>query len=335
MRENANHTELKNAVETFNRIALYAGSFYDLSTIDLAFLNLRFGKIDSKEFQEFIGNNSHEDFKEEQIKFYLDFIKTESFGAYLYALYPIDINSEVNEAIFWDVQECLLVASPSDFRIFSIILYQYYGGKHYENMGHVIYEVDMYLDQYTSNGPFFLSLPDDGIIPTNEFIRAYFERKKHLKYLDIIVSSYISSFFQTNIPMGYLSLCISLEALIEGATELNYRIRRACSIINGNNINESKRIFDNVKHIYDLRSKIVHGENYKWESVQKYYPKLRALVSRTIIELITFNIESKKDLNDRLTELGFGGKLSISPEYRKFEIDINTMVQILLPLKDR
>jgi hypothetical protein len=86
-------------------------------------------------------------------------------------------------------------------------------------------------------------------------------------------------------------------------------------------------IHDNIKKIYALRSKIIHGEEIDFEKVEQYTPAITALVSRSIIELLTHNISSREELNKILTGLGYGDREKISTDWKHYKLNISTVVE--------
>src|SRR5690606_24703634 len=85
-----------------------------------------------------------------------------------------------------------------------------------------------------------------------------------------------------------------------------------------------KRIYNNINKLYKVRSKIIHGEKYDAPKILKYLSPLKSIVSRTIIELLVHNITDKKELNSKITELGYGGRDKISENWKKYELNILT-----------
>ena len=118
-----------------------------------------------------------------------------------------------------------------------------------------------------------------------------------------------------------------MESIINGSEELNYRLKRGVAILCGDNEFSSEIIYDNLKIIYSLRSKIIHGEKYKTEKVKNYLPHLKALVSRTIIELIIHDISNTNELNKIITKIGFGERYKISNDWKKYDFNINTIAE--------
>lgn len=128
--------------------------------------------------------------------------------------------------------------------------------------------------------------------------------------------------------MSYLDLCISLESIVNGNSELLYKIRRNVAILCGKSEADSWTLFKNIDKIYKLRSQIVHGEDYKIELIEKYLPYLINLVSRLIIEIISLNVKEKNTLNDKMTSIGFGDKIKISSEYKYFQFNPEVLLSI-------
>ena len=82
-----------------------------------------------------------------------------------------------------------------------------------------------------------------------------------------------------------------------------------------------KLIFKNVDGIYDLRSKIVHGDKYSDQKIFEFYEYLQSIVSLTIIELLIHNIKDNVELNSKINTLGYGQRKFISMNWKKFELN--------------
>jgi hypothetical protein len=78
--------------------------------------------------------------------------------------------------------------------------------------------------------------------------------------------------------------------------------------------------------MYKLRSKIVHGSDYDIEKVKSYINPLKAIVSRTIIELIVHNVESNEKLNEKITQIGFGDRRKISEKWNYYKLNPISLV---------
>ncbi|WP_244832972.1 HEPN domain-containing protein [Clostridium sp. BJN0001] len=74
-------------------------------------------------------------------------------------------------------------------------------------------------------------------------------------------NQYVNACTSMSIEISILNIITGLEALlVEGQGELTYRVSLYSSIIAANKAEERKNIRDLVKWMYNLRSKVVHGE---------------------------------------------------------------------------
>jgi hypothetical protein len=121
---------------------------------------------------------------------------------------------------------------------------------------------------------------------------------------------------------------MSLENLIYGPQELSYRLKRTTAILCGNTESDSSTIFKNLTKVYNLRSKIVHGENYTPQDIYSKIEYLQNLVSRTLIELLIHNITKNTDLDNLITSLGFGQRNKLSSTWKLFKINTMTFHKI-------
>lgn len=125
------------------------------------------------------------------------------------------------------------------------------------------------------------------------------------QWLNLALENYNQSFKSFELNLSFLSLMISLETLFNpGEYELKYRISRNTAVFLGNfNAMDSKKIYSEIKKLYDDRSKIVHtGRNDIIDDSDLL--KLRGYVRESIRLMIKHNID-KDDLLERLNILGF------------------------------
>lgn len=102
----------------------------------------------------------------------------------------------------------------------------------------------------------------------------------------------------------FLSLMIGLEILLNPSDhELQYRVSRNAAVLLGKNEEGSRRIFDDIKKLYNLRSKIVHGD--ETPLTDDDVSQLRFYVKESIKAVHTLNMK-KNDLMKILSESGFG-----------------------------
>lgn len=146
---------------------------------------------------------------------------------------------------------------------------------------------------------------------------ASFQNRKEDPLLKNCLDHFMSNFDISHYTMQFLSLITSLESLVEGGTELSYRLKRLIAIISGDTPKTAQNIFKNLSSCYSLRSKFTHGEKYDISKFHKYLPYLIFLTSRTIIELLSHDTISRKDLNKKATQLGFGNQNELTKNYTK------------------
>lgn len=131
-------------------------------------------------------------------------------------------------------------------------------------------------------------------LPFNDFLQLAFE-------------NFELSYQIRNINLSFLSLMISLEALLSpGGSELTYKISRNAAVLLGKEKDESEVIFSEIKKLYKLRSKIVHGEKSNIINTEVLL-KLRHYIRESIKEINKVG-KSKDELLDVLNSCGFGDK---------------------------
>jgi hypothetical protein len=98
---------------------------------------------------------------------------------------------------------------------------------------------------------------------------------------------------------------ISLETMLNPADrELRYRVSRNAAVLLGRDREDSKRVFKEVKVLYDKRSKLVHTGNNKLIS-QEDVLRLRDCVRKSIKQILAMN-KNKDQLLEMLNSSGFG-----------------------------
>jgi hypothetical protein len=307
------------------KIYVLKGSLSDLSLLDFSKFNTTILRIDDKRFKDFLtkypspngGNDNWENFEE---------ILESEFGTeILHVLLPKNINAQFSELDLLLCYEILLLLMPSDLSITAIVDFQIINKNSLYYCGETGYDFTSTGDEnYFDNYAF---LDDHYLIEMNEFINLFKVRFKRISYLTNAVNSYLSSFRTMSYAQAFLELCICLESIIEGNYELSYRIRHHISILCSENQVNAEIVYNNLNKIYNLRSKIIHGETVKSEKIEEYLPYLRCLVSRMIIELILLNIPDRKKLDTILTFSGFVKKPDLSPDYKNMTLNMTSYVR--------
>lgn len=304
----------KQSNPTYTNIAIFTGSFVDLNVLDFSMLNLRFMKFTSGEFNKLIKQTEHH---KGQVTGVIKRILEEHLdNDRLQVLLPIDFSQPVKKEDLWLVRNILLVIFPSDLAIVRIIDLQLIANK----IGFAgILNYDYRTTGKSTFDNYLVHYPHE-IESVNRFIPIYIERHATLPYLVKTIHAYLSSFFQSFMDMEYLSLCIALESIINGKTELTYRIKRNVAILLTNDIELGKIVFKNIGDVYDLRSAIAHSTGEKYDRIGVYLPYLRKVISRLIIELISLNINDIDKLNNELSYIGFGDRAKLSEHYTEYSL---------------
>jgi len=116
------------------------------------------------------------------------------------------------------------------------------------------------------------------------------------------------SYETKDVNLAYLALISGLESLLNpGNQELRYTISRNAAVLLGENYDKSKLIYQDVKDLYDKRSKIVHQGDLKLVSSDDM-GKLRHYVRESIKEMCRLGMD-KKEILGMLNASGFGQRL--------------------------
>lgn len=309
--------------ETITKFFVLAGSLSDLSKIDFSSLNIQCLHIDSEKLLKIGEDAKYEDWENNTLEILNELKKDFWDSERLYVLLPIDFSKKFSVRDFYLCHEVLLLLFPSDLSIKSVIEFQLFDDKYLHWVASSDYD---FISSGGSSYDNYLYYHEDFLVEINSFIEIFFKRFDSIKYLRTSMSTYVSSFYEKNPVMSFLSLCISLESIINGTSELTYKISRSLAILISDEKSRAETIYANLKLIYDLRSKIVHGSEFKFVKVIEYLPYLRSVASRMMIEIVLQNIKDIDDLNYKLTFAGFGGKESLSNEYKNMTLNITSYV---------
>ena len=316
----------KYKTETETKFYIIAGSLADLSKFDFSSFNTQCIKVNSDMLDSICDGMTDDEFsnrtKELLKEISVKFRKSEQ----PFVLLPIDFTKEFIEKNLISCYELILLLFPGDLAIYGLINFQLFDYKYIHLNSYLEYGFySSGRENYYDN---FVYYQEDSLGEINRFIKLYNERKNGIEYLETTVNGYISSFRELRPDMAFLNLCISLESIVEGNTELSYRIKRNVAILCAENKHYAEKIFDNLNLIYGLRSRIVHAGKFKYEKVDEYLPYLQSLVSRLIIELILQNIQSLSVLNRSLIFAGFGDRkeLITDSDYEPMTLNISSYV---------
>jgi hypothetical protein len=125
-------------------IAVFDGGSDDVIRLDFSFLNLKFYKVDSKEFIRLVDSfnfyfpisNDSTTLSDFSSTFYhhLQYDQPGGFHPNLYALVPIDFEKGTDSETIFKVRLVLLIMFPSDFQLSSLVFYdKEVNGKYHES----------------------------------------------------------------------------------------------------------------------------------------------------------------------------------------------------------
>lgn len=232
-----------------------------------------------------------------------------------YAVLNKDYSKPSSKSVY-DTFHLLKILFPSCLEIHTVITYNFnlkLKFNSYYEANYSYYQKEYYLD-YDANKTEII----------NDFIKKYHKNIFENILIGRMSINYMNAYEASHQHFSYLAFCIILESLIKGNSELIYRISRACSILCGNNSTDGNLILENIKKIYTLRSKIIHGEEFNDEKIQEYLYYIECLCSKIIIELMIHNCDLDL-LNQKFTELGFGQRNLISSVW--FEFNYNQYIE--------
>ncbi len=131
------------------------------------------------------------------------------------------------------------------------------------------------------------------------------------KELETIIETYNINLSISNMKIAFLNIVTCLEALLVSSnSELTYRISRNVAVLLSNNKEQGKKLFNKMKELYAIRSKLVHEGIWNPE---KYYKKfdnepfedLKMIFNSVFRKYVELGL-SKKELVNKLDESGYG-----------------------------
>jgi hypothetical protein len=308
-------------------IALFKEATDSILSINLSWLNLKIYKINTPLFDRRIKRITERDDYNDPSDTYKRFIEDEGFFGHfipdIYAMVPINVKQPVTIETIVDVKRVLLLLFPSNFHMFQHIEY----GIETNSKAPLVEGPNWTI---ISHNPFHFGPnvpPNDSKLhfepelqsKVNKFVRVAYERLKRLDYLKFPLKSYESGFGQRDIEISYLNYCMALEALIKTDNgEIGYKLSRLCAVVNGENMQECEAISSFIKTAYNRRSKLVHEG--KSNEIEGIYLQLQSLVSRTLIEIIIFNIDNKDTFRRLVEATGYGNKRAFNSKYEKVSL---------------
>jgi hypothetical protein len=291
------------------KIAIFSSEGIALDNINLAFLNLKFIKIG--ELQKYIRQFDEYEQTEESLKHHKQDFDIDS----LYALVPDNFRIQNAVNIYEDIYCAFLILYPSSITICSITNYELLS----DSYGHFSGETTWGGIKNGLHRKLVSDFKLDDRSLVEEFIKFFCSSKKRFpKYLELCISNYINHYFIWHDNLSFISLCMSMETIVEGKEQVSYKIRRNMAVLNGSSVEECRQLEKNVRKIYELRSGLVHGETAKsYDELKVYFDYLRDLIALTILEIITMGFPDRLILNQKINESGYGEKSKLWQIYNQ------------------
>lgn len=214
----------------------------------------------------------------------------------------------------YDIYHFILILFPSTIRIEYMIDFQII------NLD-IRFKNSFKTDAISFGGEQMLSFQETEIDAINDYIRNYYKDYLSINYIRFAIQNYNNAFDSNYFHFSFIAFCISLESITNGNSELTYRLARNVAIICGKDEETSNLIFENIKKLYALRSKIVHGSDFDDDLVSDYLYYLECIVSKTIAELLIHKIGNLNTLNKGITKLGFGNRKELSTNWKEYKIN--------------
>lgn len=127
-------------------------------------------------------------------------------------------------------------------------------------------------------------------------------------FLQLAFENFELSFHIHDIHLSFLSLMISLEVLFNpGHGEIQYKISRNTAVLLGTGRDNAKKIYDEIRILYNKRSKVIHTG--RTDIIRKEDLLALRHYVRNSIRKINKMGKDKDALLNLLTSCGFGGKV--------------------------
>ena len=304
------------------RVGIYSNGGDLLTKLDLSEINLRFQSVASPEMKAFfteIANNSG-----------VVNLNNNKDTSSWYALVPLSLNEEVakDDFLFFRIQEAILLACPSLFRLLSVLVFQKRADqKSYDLTSHSPYSPN------TSRSIGWENAEIDAKL-FSEFLIFYVKNFRSKPFLHTPIKYYVNNFTYANregMAMSYFNLCIALEGMLTSNNEITYRLSRFCAVINSDTHEIGEVIFRNAKKLYNLRSEIAHNGTFHDDVIDDYREYLVQVVSSTIVLLLQSDIGNVEDLDKMVTRNGYGEKTKLFPNIKFVFFEADKKFEIELP----
>lgn len=275
----------------------------DFRFLDLSYLNLKIYKLEGEEFKSFLSEILSTDFYSSNYETFQELYSNQSGShMYRYVLVPINLNSPVDNAAFRLIELAILVMFPCDFRIINIFYFDY---DELEN-GTRAYHLTYWEAFRNETWGWWHKNHDDGLLQfdilqieeINSFLKLSYSTLSSNNEIAISFDCYRSTLEQHSVSMCFINLFMALESLLDRGEDISKRLRKMVSGLIGHSAKERKIISNSITYLYEIRSSIVHGGKYIGTIEDIFH--LRAIVSRTLVELIASKTMDRESIKNHV-----------------------------------
>ena len=324
--------------ESFIHFATVGGTYVDFVHIDLSPWGIMGGLVENSSTENFIRSISMEKHADENWKHVKDVSQSaDGMGGpgkhgdwkYMNLLWPIDLKNPPSESNYFEAIEAIRVIHPSELYIQNILYAQYFEEEGIYLNGWSTYN-NYRWHKYEKPQNHYFYYPEKYLSDTNKFLLYYKENYNKRDYIRNAIRYYSDAFQVNSLEMSFICLCICLETIVPGTEQLTYRFRRNLAVLCSESYEDGKRIYTKAQQLYNYRSKLVHSgmTSKDFRKFDLFFEYAQILASRMIIEMILHDIPSIKDLDKKLTELGFGQGNTISKNYKDFKGNIISWMKV-------
>lgn len=322
--------------ESYLSFVSVRGSKVDFRNIDLSPWGIMGGFIENGETESFIRSISiskQDEHNWKRIKTVSQSVDDESRKhtdwRNMNLLWPIDLKNPPELSDYFEAVEAIRIISPSE-----IFIQNTFGIQYFEDVGIFVsgWSIDNSYQwlKYSNPEAHYFNYPIEYLKELNVFLAYYWKTYKERDYIVNAIRYYSDSFRVNSREMAFICLCICLETIVPGKDQLSYRFRRNLAVLCSDSKEQGDKIYENAKKLYALRSELVHAGLSKKgvENFESYYIYAQILASRMIIEMILHDFPTIKELDDKLTQFGFGHGNIISDKYKVFKDGTSTWLKV-------
>lgn len=120
-------------------------------------------------------------------------------------------------------------------------------------------------------------------------------------YVGLALQNFELSYKNPHIGLSFITSVMALEVLFDAGA---HKVARNVAVLLGRDLNESKKIFGDIKELHNKRSELVHSGKHN-KVTKEDHSALKNYVRKSLVRLIELKMP-KEQLIEQLNILGFG-----------------------------